>query len=63
MARFEAAKEKALGQHKGLYEKALKDVGEEAVSYTHLAGKATGSERGQCAGGTDHRRGGWLCIS
>ena len=29
MARFEAAKEKALGQLKGLYEKALKDVGEE----------------------------------
>ena len=28
-ARFEAAKEKALGQLKGLYEKALKDVGEE----------------------------------
>ena len=29
LARFEAAKEKALGQLKGLYEKALKDVGEE----------------------------------
>ena len=29
MARFEAAKEKAMSQLKGLYEKALKDVGEE----------------------------------
>jgi len=29
VARFEAAKEKALGQLKGLYEKALRDVGEE----------------------------------
>lgn len=29
LARFQAAKEKAMGQLKGLYEKALKDVGEE----------------------------------
>ena len=29
LARFEAAKAKAMGQLKGLYEKALKDVGEE----------------------------------
>ena len=29
LARFEAAKEKAMGQLKSLYEKALKDVGEE----------------------------------
>lgn len=29
LARFEAAKEKAMGQLKGLYEKALRDVGEE----------------------------------
>ncbi len=29
LARFEAAKEKALSQLKGLYEKALRDVGEE----------------------------------